>query len=189
MERVHVVIRLALLAALGTLGCSSLYWMLYLALPAVAALLISAKGAERYHAEDAPGIVRVLRWVAGAYAYLWLLTDTPPSTEPGGASDLQVGPEGAPTTGAALLRLIFSLPALVVLGVLSLAAGVLWLIGALWILVSRRMPHALASFFALMLRYQFRLVAYHLSLVDRYPSFEESPVVQLPHSGPAWDRR
>jgi hypothetical protein len=70
-----------------------------------------------------------------------------------------------------------------VLAVLSIAAGLLWLLGAIAILVRRRMPHAIRSFLALTLRYQFRLAAYHLSLVERYPSFEEVPPVPVPHSG------
>jgi hypothetical protein len=55
-------------------------------------------------------------------------------------------------------------------------AGIVWLLGAVWVLVRRRMPAAIADFIALVLRYQFRLIAYHLSLVDRYPSFEEARI-------------
>jgi hypothetical protein len=183
MERAHVIIRLSLLLAVGTIGCSSLYWLLYLVAPAVAALQISSKGSERYLAEDAPAIVRVLRWLAAAYAYLWLLTDAFPTSSEGGSVALEVESGGSPTTDSALLRLIYSLPALLVLAVLSIAAGLLWLLGAIAILVRRRMPHAIRNFLALTLRYQFRLAAYHLSLVDRYPSFEEAPLVPVPHSG------
>jgi hypothetical protein len=78
-----------------------------------------------------------------------------------------------------------SLPALLVLAVLSIAASLLWVVGAIAILVRRRLPHAIGSFLALTLRYQFRLVAYHLSLVERYPSFEEAPLAPIPHSGAA----
>jgi hypothetical protein len=173
MARVHVVIRLALLLALGALGLSSLYWLLYLVLPAIAALVLSQRGAQRYLSEDGPPIVRVLRWLAGAYAYLWLLTDAFPTSEAGGAVDLEVDVGGSPTPSSALLRLLNSLPALLILVLLSLAAGIIWLIGAIVILIRKRMPAALANFLALTLRYQFRLAAFHLSLVDRYPSFEE----------------
>jgi hypothetical protein len=38
-----------------------------------------------------------------------------------------------------------------------------------------------SDFLALTLRYQFRLFAYHSSIVDRYPSFE-LPLTNLPHS-------
>jgi hypothetical protein len=35
------------------------------------------------------------------------------------------------------------------------------------------------------LRYQFRLVAYHLSLIDSYPLLVDSPLSHAPHSGAA----
>lgn len=174
LMRIHVVIRLVLLAALGTLGCSSLYWLLYLAIPAGVALALSQTGSERYLAQSAPRIARVLGWLAGAYAYLWLLTDELPSTAPDPERPspvaLAIDFGGTPTIGAALLRLVYSLPALVVLAILSFAATILWVVAAIWILVAERAPAGLADFFALTLRYQFRLIAYHLSLVDRYPS-------------------
>jgi hypothetical protein len=172
MQRAHVAIRLALLLALGAIGCSSLYWVLYVGLPAVAALLIANKGADRYFSEDGPGVLRALRWIAAAYAYLWLLTDAPPTSEGRHPVELRVETGGVPTPSSALFRLLSSLPAVLVLAVLAIVASIFWPIGAVAILVSRRVPPAIADFLALTLRYQFRLFAYHLSLVDRYPSLE-----------------
>ena len=174
MQRIHVLIRLALLIALGAIGCSSIYWLLYLALPAIVALRISQVGGERYLAEDAPPIVRALRWLAGAYAYLWQLTDALPTGDEGGPVTLQVETGGTPTPVSALLRLLYSLPALVLLGILSMAAAILWIVGAIAILGWQRLPSPLAEFLTLTLRYQFRLVAYHLSLVARYPTLEQA---------------
>ena len=172
MQRVHVVIRFVLLIALGTIGISSLYWFLYLALPALAALLISQHGAARYLEEYAPRTVRVLRWLAAAYAYLWLLTDQLPGSETERSVELQVEAGGAPTTGSALLRILYSIPAAIFLAVLSFIGVLLWIVGAVWVLFAQRVPAAIADYLAMTLRYQFRLVAYHLSLVDRYPSLE-----------------
>ena len=184
MQRIQVAIRLVLLIALGAIGCSSLYWFLYLALPALAALLISQHEPGHYLDEDAPRILRVLRWVAGAYAYLWLLTDTVPQGERGGPVELEIEPGGAPTTGSALLRLLYSVPAVLLLAVLSLVAALFWLVGAVFILVRQQLPAAIADYLALTLRYQFRLAAYHLSLVDSYPSLEqEHSASDVPHSG------
>jgi hypothetical protein len=173
--RIHVVTRLVLLAAFGALGCSGIYWFLYLAIPALVAMAVLSKGGERYLAEDAPRIIKVLRWLASAYAYLWLLTDVLP-TAGGGPVDLRIEPAGRPTAGSALLRLLLGLPALVLLAVLSFVAGVLWLVGAVFILVRERLPGTIADFLALTLRVQFQLVAYHLSLVDAYPSLRASSV-------------
>jgi hypothetical protein len=178
--RIHVVIRLALLLAIATIGYSSLYWLLYLAGPALVALLVAQRGGERYRSEDAPRVVRALRWVAGAYAYLWLLTDVLPTAAAGGPVELEVEPGPPPTATSALLRLVTSLPALLLAALLSLAAGVLWIVGAVSVLVSERMPLAVAGFITLSLRYQAQLAAYHLSLVDRYPTLEAPQPAEAP---------
>jgi hypothetical protein len=173
MARAQVMTRLVLLVALGTLGCSSVYWVFYLAMPALAAMRIAQRTAQGFLIEDGPRLARVLRWLASAYAYLWLLTDALPSSEPG-LVRFELNPGGAPIPSSAFLRLLTSLPALLILGVLSIVASLLWPIGAVMILVRRRLPAVLFEFFHMKLRGQFRLIAYHLSLVDRYPSFEEA---------------
>lgn len=174
-----MAIRLLLLMALGAIGCSSIYWLAYLTLPALAALLILQRGADRYVFEDGAAIARGLRWLAAAYSYLWLLTDELPTTSTTSPVTLEIVAGGSPTAGSALLRLVRSLPALALLILLSLIAGLLWFFAALSILVSQRVPPALAEFLTAALRYQFRLIAYHLSLVDRYPAFE---IESLPHT-------
>ena len=174
--RLHVVTRLVLLLALGVLGTSALTWAVYLAIPAVVALVISQRGGSRYLADSAGPMVKVLRWFASAYGYLWMLTDTLPSSQ-GGPVDLHVTPEGQPTMSSALTRLITSLPALLLLALLSAVAALLWIVAAVVVLVRERMPAGIARFIALVLRFQFRLVAYHLSLVDRYPSLQEGTLV------------
>ena len=179
IERVQVLVRLLLLLAIGALGCSAIYWALYLALPALAAMLLLRKGSERYLAEDAPRIVRVLRWFASAYGYLWLLTDVLPTSE-GGPIDLRIEPRGRPTPGSALLRAITSLPALLLLGLLSVVGAVVWIVGAATALAVERIPDFVSRVQALVLRLQFRLVAYHLSLVDVYPSLEAGSADRSP---------
>jgi hypothetical protein len=178
IRRVQLVTRLALLAALGALGCSSLYWALYIGLPALAALLVSRDGSDRYLANDAPRIVRALRWLANAYAYLWLLTDLPTAPGAGVTFELVVG--GRPTASSALLRLVTSLPAALLLALLSMLGAALWIVAAIAILFTERVPAPLAEFFAAMLRYQFRIVAYHLSLTDAYPTLSAPPLSDAP---------
>jgi Domain of unknown function (DUF4389) len=177
--RLHVVTRLVLLVALGVLGTSAVTWAVYLAIPAVVTLVVSQKGGDQYVASASRPIVNVLRWFASAYGYLWMLTDALPTTQ-GHPVDLHVTPGGHPTMGSALSRLITSLPALLVLAVLSAVAGLLWIVAAVVVLVRERMPAGIARFIAVVLRFQFRLVAYHLSIVDRYPSLQEGTVVHAP---------
>lgn len=179
--RISVIIRLALLIAIGLVGCGAIYWLLYFSIPALVALVVLQRGPAHYSQEIAPRIVRVLRWLAGAYAYLWMLTELLPTADPGGPVDLEVELTAAPPTAAScLLRIVYSLPALLLAAVLSLAAAILWLVAAIAILITERMPGAIADFLALTLRYQSRLAAYHLSLVDRYPSLQESSLAQAP---------
>jgi hypothetical protein len=176
IARVEVVIRLALLLALATVGYSSIYWCLYLAAPAVVALVVTKKGGAVYLAEDAPRVVRFLKWITTAYAYLWFLSNELPTTG-AGPIELHVEAGGTPTVGSALGRLVTSLPALLLVVVLSVAAGVIWLVAAGIVLATERMPASLADFLALSLRVQLRFAAYHLSLVERYPSLEASAAV------------
>jgi hypothetical protein len=178
-RRIHVALRIVLMLALGFIGFNRAYGLVYLAIPALVALAVLHRGAGRYMAEDAPRIVRGLRWFAAALAYLWLLTDAPPTHEPGPV-ELTIEPTGTPTATSALLRLITSLPALVLVVVLAVVACVCWIVGALCILVAQRLPGALASFLTLTLRTEMRLLAYHLSLVDAYPSLAEDPVAHAP---------
>jgi hypothetical protein len=95
---------------------------------------------------------------------------------------LDVQPGGTPTPGSALSRLVTSIPSLLLLAILSFAACLLWLVQALVVLVRARPSSSIADFLALTLLYQFRLAAWHLSLVDRYPSLESAPAHPLDQS-------
>jgi hypothetical protein len=185
LHRIHVAVRLVLLCALAMVGCSSMYWLLYLAVPALVALMVSGDGAQHYLGREAPAFVRALRWLAGAYAYLWLLTDAVPTDDASGPVQLEMRVEGVPTAGSALSRLVTSLPALLLLALMSLVATPLWIVGAVCILAVERMPAAITDFITMKLRYQFRLVAYHLSLVDAYPVVSDTELPHAPHSHPA----
>lgn len=176
MHRAHVAVRLVLLVCLGTLGCSSGYWLVYFMVPAVAALLVSRDGGEAYLRGSSRRLLPILRWLAGAYAYLWLLTDAVPRVDADGPVQLEIDPGGNPTVEKAIARLFTSFPALLFLVLLSVVAVPLWVIGALAIVVSERVPAFVGDFLSMKLTYQFRLVAYHLSLVDAYPSLSDVPV-------------
>ena len=78
-----------------------------------------------------------------------------------------------------MTRLLSSFPALIVLVVVSALASVLWLVGAVATLFVARLPAFVADFLGDILRYQYRLAAYHLSIVDRYPSFGKVDVPSM----------
>ena len=157
---------------LGSVCWSSVYWVLYIGLPVIAALLV-LQSRDEYLAEDAFGIVRLLRWLAAAYAYLWLLTDALPTNEAIGPVSLEIDPNGEPDGASALSRIVTSLPALMVLAVVTVLAGLIWVVGAGAILATGRLPEPVAGFLEIALRYRMRFLAYHLSLVETYPSFDD----------------
>jgi uncharacterized membrane protein len=184
-SRVHILIRILLVLAVSSVAGShgSPGGLLFLGLPAVAALLISQHGPDGFLARDASGLVRALRWLLGLYAYLGLLTDRFPT---GGAEDVvrfDVTPSGEPTTGSALLRLLTSIPAVIALWVLGIVGFVLWLVAAFFVLVTEQYPLAIFDFQCGVLRYHARFLAWHASLVDCYPTtMTEQP--SLPGVGP-----
>lgn len=93
-----------------------------------------------------------------------------------GPVTLRVRMQGEPTARSALGRLVTSVPALVLLVLLSFLASAVWILCALSILWRETASVALREFLRLTLSYQFRLIAYHLSLVDRYPSLGDAAV-------------
>ena len=172
VPRIQVAIRVVLVVALGLIAGSSVYWLLYLALPALVALELLQRGPEVFRDRDAPRLIRALRWLAGAEAYLYFLTNELP-TSGGGAVDLQVNPTGVPAARSALMRLLSSLPALLLVVVLTAVSSLIWIVAAIFALVTERVPRLFGDLFLMVLRFKFRLAAYHLSLVDRYPSLSE----------------
>jgi hypothetical protein len=174
MARIHIVPRVVFMIALSMIGWSSFFWLAYISLPALAAVLILKKGVVRYFEEDVPKANRVLDWLAGAYAYLWLLTDEVPSRLSERPRLLDIRSTNIPTPASALWRLVLGLPALLLVCLLSVVGSVVWFIGAVTILISQRMPAFLADYQRMCLVTVFRLLAYQLSIVDRYPSVFDS---------------
>ena len=172
VPRIQVAARVVLVLALGIIAWSSIYWLLYLALPAVVAVVLLQKGSGTFVSQDAPRLVRALRWLAAAEAYLCFLTNELP-TSLGSAVDLQVNVTGAPTARSALLRLVTSVPALLLVGILIAVSSAVWVLAAMCALATEQLPDIFAELFVVVLRMKYRLIAYHLSLVDRYPSLAE----------------
>lgn len=165
--RLVVVFVLALIA--GAIGW--IFGVVYLAFPVIAAIFISQKGAEKFLSDDAPKITGWLRWILALYSYLALLTDKFPTEKPEEIIAYEVQPGGSPTVGSALLRLIFSIPSAFVLGLLSIIAGILWIIAAIIVLIQEDYPDGIYNFNLGVMRWEARLLAYHASLVDPYPPF------------------
>ena len=171
-ERVQLLLRVILAIVLGWVGVTAgwLVWMLYGALPLIAAIAISARGSERYMAEVAPRVWRVLAWLLSLSAYMMLLVDRLP-IDGDASTRVEIRFTGRPTVRTALMRLLTSVPSGFVLMVLWFVSSVLWLLAAALVLLGAPMPGSLLAFQRGVLRWQARLVAYHASFVDEYPPF------------------
>jgi hypothetical protein len=177
MSRAHVFLRILILVlASWIVGSGGGLGLVYLGLPAAAAILIAQKDGDRYVTEDGE---RVAGWVAffvGVLAYVALLTDELPG---GGRKPmrLEILPAGSPTVGTALLRIVKAIPSALVLGLLGIVSSLVWLIAAISILFNERYPERLWNFQSGVIRWEARLLAYLASLVDAYPpfSFDRGP--------------
>jgi hypothetical protein len=167
-QRAHAFLRMGLLVVIGWLGHP--VGLLWLGLPLAAAILVSQKGGQRYLDEDGPTISRVLRWIVAVVAYLALLTDRLP-----GAGEqpvrFEVDRSGSPTTGSALLRILYAIPSLIVFAILAFVGAIVWVIAVIFVLVHERYPEGLWRFLLGLVRWEACLLAYLSSLVDRYPPF------------------
>jgi hypothetical protein len=170
-DRVQVFVRLLIVSVLSSLGVQGWpFGIFYLALPLLAAVLLTGKDSERFIADDAPRIARALDWLFSVFAYLTLVVDRLPL----GAERplrVQITASGKPNPVAALLRLITSIPSALVLVLWGVLASFGVLIAAVCVLVSNQYPKWLWEFQLAVLRWQARLFAYHASLVETYPPF------------------
>ncbi|MDI6858570.1 MAG: DUF4389 domain-containing protein [Dehalococcoidia bacterium] len=172
-ERPHVFLRIVVLIILSILG-GAFGWILglvYLLFPALAAIFISQKGAERFLQEDGPRMTGWIRWVMALYAYLGLVTDRFPTEKPEEIVRVEIQTGGTPTVGSALLRIILAIPSAFVLGILGLISGIIWIIAAIMVLIQENYPDGLFGFQVGVLRWEARLLGYQASLVEPYPPF------------------
>lgn len=163
-ERIRLLLRFLLAAVLGWAGVT-VGWIataLYFALPLLAAFTLSASK------DFMPRVWRGVVWLLQFWAFMSLLTDRFPTDAD---VEIRIHPTGKPTVGSALVRLLTSIPSGIVLGLLWFVSGIVWMIGAVFILFTRRVPTSLLGYQAGVLRWEARLVAYHASLVDEYPPF------------------
>jgi hypothetical protein len=185
-DRTQVLLRLLVLLILALLG-GVIGWALgltYLALPVLAAILISQHGSAQYLRDRGGPVNTVLTWYLALYSYLSLLTDRFPTEKPEEVVTFEVAPSGSPTVGSALLRLIYSFPSAVVLAVLGIVGVIVWVIAMISVLVSENYADGLYDFQLGIMRWHARLLGYHSSLVDEYPPFalDTGPETAIPPS-------
>jgi hypothetical protein len=167
-QRAHLFLRVALLIVIGWLGHP--WGLLWLGLPAVAAVLVSQKGGQRYLDENGPTVTRALNWIIDLVAYLALLTDDLPGQGEHPVR-FRVERSGSPTVGSALLRILYAIPSLIVLAILAFVGAIVWVIAVVLVLVAEKYPDGLWHFLLGLVRWEAWLLAYLAALVDEYPPF------------------
>jgi uncharacterized protein DUF4389 len=170
-DRIQLLVRVGIAIALGALGITQhwLAWLLFIALPVIAASVVSVRGAEHYLTQTGTKLWSALTWLVEVSAYMLLVTDRPPLDER--QLRVELHPTGHPSIGSALARLVMSIPSAIALCFVGLVACVLWFIALFSILFTRSVPASIVEFLTGYLRWQARLLAYHASLVEEYPPF------------------
>lgn len=169
---VQLALRLVVFIVLGVLGVSFglLFLVLYLGLPAFAAIRIQSGGHERYLNLDGPNIVGMLRWVAAVCAWTGLVVDRLPQRDPAELVALSVvHGHGQPTPGTALARVVTGLPSALFLVIVGFVACFVWLWAALSILFTHHVGPKAHAFLEGVQRLCLRLLVYQASLVESAP--------------------
>jgi hypothetical protein len=167
-DRAHVFLRIAVLIVIGWIVHP--VGLLWVGLPVVAAILIAQKGGLRYLDEDGPTVGRVLNWIVDLAAYIALLTDRLP-TRDSHAVRFEIERSGSPTVGSAVLRIIYAIPSLIVLAVLTWIGAIVWLLAMVLVFFTGSYPESWWHFLRGIVAWEARLIAYLASLVDSYPPF------------------
>jgi len=177
-SRLQLLVRLIAFVALGTLGVSfsAIFCFAYLVLPAYAASRLST-APDRYVREDGPRVLSVLRWFAAISAWTGLVVDQLPARSPGETIRLEVEATAPATAGAVLFRVITGLPSAIVLGLLGWIGLLVWMWGALTILLGGRIGEGALGYLTGLQRWSVRLLTYQAGLANDYPpfSFDEPP--------------
>lgn len=191
-DKAQVALRIVIILVVALLQIGGIvFGGAYLLLPVIGAIMISQKGAERYLAEAEEGPTKWLRYLVGFYSYMALATDRLPFQKPEEAVQLNVQPNGSPTVGSALLRIILAIPHAIVLGLVGIAFAVVWLIAAISIFINGSYPEWASNFIRGYLRWTARVLAYMASLVEEYPPFSfgngaaPAPAAPAPPTNPA----
>jgi hypothetical protein len=167
-QRAHVFLRIAVLVVIGWMAHP--VGLLWVGVPVAAAVLVSQKGGQRYVDEGGATATRALNWILDLVAYLTLLTDELPSRRRHPAR-LRIDRSGSPTLGSVLLRILYVIPNLIVLAILTFVGSIVWLIAVIGVLVGESYPDGLWRFQLGIVRWEARVLAYLASLVDSYPPF------------------
>lgn len=131
-------------------------------------------------------IARYVRYQVHVYAYSTLAADPYPGFGGSGAYpiDVQIAPAVEQGRLGVFFRLLLSLPAAILSGVMNYLIEVLAFFGWFACLALGRMPEGMRNLLAFTIRYHAQTVAYQYLLTSQYPSLNVG-LDAAPVSGPA----
>jgi hypothetical protein len=171
--RVQIAIRILIVVIISLLSfiTSWLFGLIYLAIPVGAAILIAQKGAATYLREAEQNMTSWLRLLIAVWAYMLVMTDRLPNQDPKETLRFDVTPQGEPTAGGVLLRIITAIPHAIVLGLIGIVSFVLLIVAGIMVLIQEKYPEGIFTFQRGYLRWNARVYAYMAGLAQDYPPF------------------
>jgi hypothetical protein len=171
--RVQIAIRILIVVIISLLSfiTSWLFGLIYLAIPVGAAILIAQKGAATYLREAEQNMTSWLRLLIAVWAYMLVMTDRLPNQDPKETLRFDVTPQGEPTAGGVLLRIITAIPHAIVLGLIGIVSFVLLIVAGIMVLIQEKYPEGIFTFQRGYLRWNARVYAYMAGLAQEYPPF------------------
>jgi hypothetical protein len=145
--------------------------LIFFAGPIVSAVLIGQKGGAEFHAQNGATYAKVIRFLTGLQAYLFVGVEEIPSWDKPGPATYSYTPSGTPTVASALLRFIMVIPHAIVLGIVGFVAMILAFVAAVMVLVNESVSHDVWKFQMGMVAWEARVLSYYLSMVEEYPPF------------------
>jgi hypothetical protein len=109
--------------------------------------------------------------LAQAASYLFLLTDKAPIEKDASPVRFDVTPQGQPTPGGVLLRIILVIPHAIVLFFIGIVAFILMIVAAIMVLVQEKYPEGIFNFLRGDMRWNVRVFVYLAGFAQEYPPF------------------
>ena len=170
-DRMGALLRILAYILTGWVLSAGLMLVIFLSVPLVTGLLIARATPRGFYDRYGGTYVRILRTTTAIYAWLLFVTDRFPVWAEDRPVTVAMRQLPSPTVGEAILRTLLVIPHVLLWSFLDLI-GHIFAVGAfVWIIFTGRPPEIVKKINVAISAYFGRMLAYYLSLVDRYPPF------------------
>ncbi len=170
-DRMRAVLRILAYILTGWVLSAGWILIIFVSVPLVTGLLIARATPSGFYDRYGGTYVRILRTATAIYAWLLFVTDRFPVWAEDRPVTVAMRQLPSPTVGEAIVRTLLVIPHVILWSFLDLI-GHIFAVGAfIWIIFSGRPPEIVQKINVAISAYFGRMLAYYLSLVDRYPPF------------------